>query len=174
MLASFAATIALAFVQVAPMDVGVDESAGDRAYEPALQLSEFLHATPLNALGAERTAGREIPSSLLCIVRLRHHESGVDGRKFASACLSAWPENSRICSHSRPIAFGSSVPFQALFRARLLVGFRRPTHSSAGRRIVRRRRKAMPRGAHSTKPAAPMRGFHVTDIGYRVGVFRAA
>jgi hypothetical protein len=109
-------------------------------------LPEFSHAAPLIGLGAER----EIASSPLCTVRQRHHESGVDGRKFASSCLSVWPEDSRICSGSLPIAFGSSVPFQALFRARPLVGSCRPAHNSADRRIVRQRRKATPRGAHSS------------------------
>jgi hypothetical protein len=97
-----------------------------------------------------KAAGQAISPRLSYSVLPRHHATGEGGRRFADACLSAWPENSRICSNSRPIAFGSSVPFQALFRARLLVGLRRPTHSSAGRRIVRRRRKATPRGAHSS------------------------
>jgi hypothetical protein len=126
---------------------GCSKPLGVPSLPPAFQLPEFFHATPLNELGAERTAGREIPSSLLCTVRPRYRENGVGRCKFASACFSAYSENSRICLGSLPIAFGSSVPFQALFRARLLVGLRRPAHSSADRRIVRRRRKATPRGA---------------------------
>jgi hypothetical protein len=62
--------------------------------------------------------------------------------RFANACLSAWLERSQICPCSHLIEFGFFVPFQDPARASPPVGSHRPGHSSAGRRIVRRRHRA--------------------------------
>jgi hypothetical protein len=107
---------------------------------------------PLTALSAERTAGGEIASNPLCIVRRRHRENCVDGCTFASAYLSVYPGNSRTCSGSLPTASGFSAPYRDLDGARILAGSHRLGRSTAC--MVHQRRKSTQRGAHSSDRCA--------------------
>jgi hypothetical protein len=75
---------------------GSSTEALDESLQANGWLPEIVRQLSDGGVGAERTAGREIASSPSCIVRRRHRASGVDGYRFASACVSAYPGNSRI------------------------------------------------------------------------------
>ena len=74
---------------------------------------------------------------------------GVTAHRSASACAPAFLEIRPECSHFLPISFGFFAPFQAHDGSPVLVGSHRPIRNSADTRIVRRRRTAPRRDAHS-------------------------